>query len=527
MRQEPSEIAKIAYARAFHVPHVFRAEPPKKRCRDSPEVLFGAKKPPDRNGSRKRATVSSENLLLKTHLVAGAIALVALTVFYVSPNLQVFDSNYSMLLSEVILRGHSVDLSRVPLRNPQADPPSLGRDGYTYHTILEKGRRLYYMPWGGSILALPAVALLNLAGMSALTPTWHFDLAGECEIQKVLAALLMAILTWVIFYTALLEGLPLSWAAVIALGTAFGTQLWSTASRALWEQTWLLLLLGIAILLLVAWQTGRGRFRPIAFATLVAWMYFVRPMAGVPILAISGYVLFTYPRAFPAYLITGLLWLAGFMACSMYFFGAPIPPYYDETWLFSLSGAGPRIMAVLFSPSRGLFIYLPILIFVLFLTARYWNKLRRETFVLMSAGVIVADLAILSIFLRWWGGWCYGPRLLTETVPFFVLLAILGCKAFLNDTSLSPHGRSAIMSFGIGALILSVLMNAPGALSYAAGSWNAQVDQQHHELLWDWSRAPFLAPLSPAFKDAGLDERKIGGASKGNYIEKPKSSSAP
>ncbi|HXR35663.1 MAG TPA: kelch repeat-containing protein, partial [Candidatus Binataceae bacterium] len=200
--------------------------------------------------SLQRATVSSENLVLKTHLVAGAIALVTLTVFYVSPNLQVFDSNYSILLSEVILRGRSVDLSRVPLRNPQADPPSLGRDGYTYHTIVAKGRRLYYMPWGGSILALPAVALLNLAGMSALTPTWHFDLAGECEIQKVLAALLMAILTCLIFYTALLEELPLSWAAVIALGTAFGTQLWSTASRALWEQTWLLLLLGVAILLL-------------------------------------------------------------------------------------------------------------------------------------------------------------------------------------------------------------------------------------------------------------------------------------
>jgi len=256
-------------------------------------------------------------------------------------------------------------------------------------------------------------------------------------------------------------------------------------------------------------------------------MYFVRPMAAVPILAISGYVLFTYPRAFPAYLITGLLWLAGFVACSIYFFGAPIPPYYDETWLFSLSGAGPRIMAVLFSPSRGLFIYLPILIFVLFLTARYWNKLRRETLVLMSVGVIMADLAILSIFLRWWGGWCYGPRLLTETVPFFVLLAILSCKAFLNDTSLSPHGCSAIISFGIGALILSVLMNAPGALSYAAGLWNAQMDPQHHELLWDWSRAPFLAPLSPATKDAGLGERTIGGASKENYIEKPKSGSAP
>jgi hypothetical protein len=460
---------------------------------------------------------------VKRQLVAGAIFFVAFTIFYVSPNLQVFDSGYSMLLSEVILHGHSVDLSRIPLRFPPGvDPRYLRTDGYTYNIISEKGRRLYYMAWGGSILALPAVAVLNLTGISALTPTWHFDLAGEYRIQKILAALLMSILTLLIYYTGWLEGLPLSWAAVIALGTALGTQLWSTASRGLWEQTWLLLLLGVAILLLVACEVGRVTFRPIAFATLMSWMYFVRPMAGVPIIAISGYVLFTYQRAVPVYLITGLLWLAGFIACSMYYFGAPLPPCYHETWLFRLSGARQRLMAVLFSPSRGLFIYVPVLIFVLFLTARYWNSLRREKFVLMSLGVIVADLAVLSIFKRWWGGWCYGPRLLTDTVPFFVLLAILSCKAFLDDTSLPSHRRSAITSFGIAALVLSVLMNAPGALSYAAGSWTERLHPGlHEELLWDWSRAPFLAPLSLAVKHGGLGRQRSDADSRGNYMEKP------
>ena len=437
----------------------------------------------------------------KTRLIGAAVFLVAIAVFYLSPNLQVFDSNYSILLSEVMLQGHTVDLSRVPFNVTKFHQRDI-RNGYPYHIIPVKGRLLYYMPWGGSILALPAVAALKAVGISALSPTGQFDLAGECEIQKILAALLMAILAWLIFYTALLEDLTLSWAVVIALGTAFGTQVWSTASRALWEQTWLLLLLGVAIWALVRWKTGRGKFRPIAFATLMAWMYFVRPMASVPIMAISGYLLFTYPRSFPAYLITGLLWLGGFVACSMYFFGAPVPPYYHETWWLRMSGALHRLMGVLFSPSRGLFVYVPVLLFVLFLTARYWTILRRQKLVLMSLAVIVVDVAIGSTLTLWWGGWSYGPRELTETLPFFVLLAITGCRAFLNDTSLGLHSCAAIMSAGLVLLIVSVVINAPGALSPVAIAWNAGVDQQHKDLLWDWSRAPFLAPLSVAVTDA-------------------------
>jgi len=120
---------------------------------------------------------------LKTRLVGAAVFLAAITVFYLSPNVQVYDSNYSMLLSDVLLRGRTVDLSRVPFRVGTFDPRDL-RDGYPYHIILAKGRRLYYMPWGGSILALPAVAALNVVGISALSPTWQFDLGGNARFRR-------------------------------------------------------------------------------------------------------------------------------------------------------------------------------------------------------------------------------------------------------------------------------------------------------------------------------------------------------
>ena len=114
----------------------------------------------------KRSEALSKYFALKTRLVGAAVFLAAITVFYLSPNVQVFDSNYSMLMSDVMLRGRTVDLSRVPLRIEGSDPRNL-REGYPYHIIRAKGRRLYYMPWGGSILALPAVA----AALAKMDPT--------------------------------------------------------------------------------------------------------------------------------------------------------------------------------------------------------------------------------------------------------------------------------------------------------------------------------------------------------------------
>ena len=75
-------------------------------------------------------------------------------------------------------------------------------------------------PCGGSVLALHPSRLFNTTGMSTLGPDGLYNLDGEARIQRILAPLLMAAAVWLIFRTALLAGLPVSWALVIALGTA-------------------------------------------------------------------------------------------------------------------------------------------------------------------------------------------------------------------------------------------------------------------------------------------------------------------
>ncbi len=429
---------------------------------------------------------------MKRRFLEAALFVLVFAAFYWSPAQQIWDSKYSMLLSQTILQRHSVDLKFAQLGG-FSSPGTVD----LYQTVAVNGRLLYYMPWGGSLLALPAVAALNASGISAIDADGRYDAQGEAAIQRIMAPLLMAATIWLIFRIALLAGLPVSWALVIAVGTAFGTQVWSTTSRALWSLTWLVTLLTLVIWILMRCEAGKSRFRPILTATLLSWMYFVRPTGSTAIIAISFYVLVAYPAALPAYVITGLVWLGAFVGCSFYFFGAPLPPYYRMTWWFSVSEARHRLLGLLLSPSRGLLVYVPVVMFVLYLAIRYWKDLKHKRLAIVALAAIGANLTLVSMLMLWWGGWSYGPRELTDTIPFFVLLAILGCRAFLDDSSIGLHRASATIAAGLTLLALSVVMNAPGALSGAANAWNAWAHlEEHHDRLWDWSHAQFLAPLN-------------------------------
>src|SRR5882762_4113543 len=166
---------------------------------------------------------------------------------------------------------------------------------------------------------MPLVALMNAFGISASNADGTFNLEGETVIELAIAAVLMAGLT-VIFYLTGRLFLSRCWSILIALGAALGTQVWSTATRALWSETWGTLLMGIVILMLVRHELGLHRLRPVLLASLMAWMYFVRPTNSIPILAVSIYLLLFERKIFSWYVITGGVWLAGFVAYSWYHF---------------------------------------------------------------------------------------------------------------------------------------------------------------------------------------------------------------
>ena len=182
----------------------------------------------------------------------------ALAVFLRAPIHDVTDSAYSMLASESLLKHHTFTLDQYSLpRNEPKHYVDYVSNGRLYTIELANDHLYYFFPPGNLVLSAPFVAVFNAFGISAANPDGTYNPEGEEKIEYVLAALLMAGLTVIFFYTSRLI-LPLTWSIVIALGGAFGTQIFSTASRVLWTDTWGTFLLGIALWMILRRETRKG-----------------------------------------------------------------------------------------------------------------------------------------------------------------------------------------------------------------------------------------------------------------------------
>jgi hypothetical protein len=433
----------------------------------------------------------------KSELIAGLLVFIITgAIFILSHNHQVADSKYSMLVSESLLHHGTFKLDSYVF----PDAGKLNGAGWAgiYHLEMIDGHVYYYFPPGSSILSLPWVAVMNAFGISAATADGTHNLHSETIIQASLAAILMAAFACLVFFTNRLL-LSLGWSMLIAFGAALGTQVLSTASRGLWSDTWGILLVGFVIYMLLAHGSGRRQLRPVLLATLLAWSYFVRPTNSIAIVAVTAYMFFYCRPLFIRYAAVGAAWLAAFVAYSWFHFGHVLPSYYlasrltFQTFWIALAGN-------LISPSRGLLVFVPVIIFLFYLLIRYAKDLKFRRLAILSLAIIVAHLIVVSGFSPWYGGHCFGPRYTASLVPWFALIGILAIKARVSwREKHEPAGYSrrwkTEIAFGATLLLISVFINARGAMNGATALWNVipvNVDE-HPERVWDWKHPQFLA----------------------------------
>jgi hypothetical protein len=436
----------------------------------------------------------------KDRVGAVLIFLVIFAVFRLSPIHTIFDSRYEMLFSQQLLWHHtfSLDAHAFPeLRSHQPGQVHRRSVDFSYH-LVQVGERFYYwFPPGSVILSMPYVALANAMGISASDENGVYDNQSESQIQKGLAALLMAGLALIIFFTSRFF-LSFSWSLFIAVATSLGTQVWSTASRAVWSQTWGILILAFVIWLVVRAELRPASLRPVLLASCLSWLYFVRPTFTIPIIAITLYVLIYHRKNFVLLAITGCSWIAAFIAYSEYHFSKLFPLYYRGAGLNYTSAFWEGLAGNLISPSRGLFVYVPVVAFVIYLVVRYTEDSRRRLIVL-GGSVVCAHLITISLFYPWHGGHCYGARLTTELVPWFALLAMLGLEGQLHwreqnrgqDFAVRVQGESIIAAL---LLLCSVILNGIGATRSDVWWWNVRPTNIDHDVvrLWDWRHPQFL-----------------------------------
>jgi len=425
-----------------------------------------------------------------------------------------------MMVSQALLDFGTVKLDsyNIPKLKPFERSCIMG-NGYHYTLETKNGHIYYFFPMGTSVLSVPFVAGLNLFCMSAVTRNGSYDERQDIVMQRIIAAILMGGAASIFFMLAALV-IPASWSVIVALVASLGTSILSVASRGLWSHTWSVLLLSIVIYLLLKSKRHNLFPQPVLLATLMAWLYFVRPTNSINIVAITIYLLMYYKKIVLPYLLTGLFWLVGFTAFSWYNFKTLVPDYYlperlgSNTFWEALAGN-------LISPARGIFIYFPLLLFIIYLLVRYYRYIFTHSLVWLSASVIILHWIMISTFHHWWGGHSYGPRLQTDLIPRFVLLSVLGIdgmRSCFNKATVSNLDQGALLFKRaglitcVGFLILtSCFIHYRGAVCVETQLWNVgpkNVDE-HPARIWNWRKPQFLAGmLRPSPEDLV-----------GNYIE--------
>jgi hypothetical protein len=424
-------------------------------------------------------------------LAAVLLAAASGAVFLLSPNRQVTDSHFTLLLSENLLRHGSFALDRyfVPPLDPARHPRLRSNGLPSQIREAADGHLYYFFPPGSSVLSAPFVALMNRIGWSAVGADRRYDMDGERRMQALLSALLMGGVTAVFFFIARAFLAPLPGAAV-ALAAAFGTQLWSTASRGLWSVTWQLPLIAVVLWRLAAHERRGAPLRPALLATLLAWAYFVRPTSAIFALAVGLYL---FRRARPLlarFALWGAAWLAGFAAYSLLHFGAPLPAYYEGGRL-SLEGFGVHLLGNLIAPSRGLLVFSPVVLLIGWGLAARRRQLPAPALLAPALFAIGAHLVVASAFPDWAGGHSYGPRMTADLVPWLFLTGVIALVPALQPARPWPLALAAALC-GWG-----VFVHARGALAQETWDWNlgTEIDENVSRRVWDWRYPQFLAGL--------------------------------
>ena len=191
----------------------------------------------------------------------------------------------------------------------------------------------------------------------------------------------------------------------MALAASFGTQVWSTASRALWSDTWSIAWLGYVVFRLGALELQGRRIRPLVLATLLAAVFFARPTGAAHVLVVLGYVALWQRSMLRPLVAAGTVWSIAFVCYSWLVYGRPLPSYY-RFWALGTAAGWQPLLANLLSPSRGLLVCVPLVPAALVLIARHRGALSppARRLALTALAGIAGQVAIMALWYVWWAG---------------------------------------------------------------------------------------------------------------------------
>jgi len=355
-------------------------------------------------------------------------------------------------------------------------PISLLRDGgfdfrefvsgelpYWYRSV--RGRIVSNYPVLPGLLNVPLYSAAAIAGV---------NLEAHHRLLSGMNASILAALSALFLYLALKRVCRSEKEALFfALVYAFGTTVWSVASRAMLQHGPSVLFLSVAL-----WALLRGG-SAVPWAGLALGLAVIGRPATVAIAApLALYVLRYERRRFLPFCAAAIppalfhLWYAGV------YWGSPFSTAQAVSAANFGGHLGTGLAGLLISPSRGLFVFSPFFLFAAAGAAATLRPAAKAAVPPLTRFLLVAillDLLIYSRWTTWWGGHSFGYRLLTELVPLLMILLAIGWPRIAKR-------RAALVLFGL-CLLFSFYVHFLGAI-VGAGGFNDDIDLQP-ERLWN------------------------------------------
>jgi hypothetical protein len=450
-----------------------------------------------------------------------AVFFLTTAVFALSPVITNYDSFATFPTAVSIVNRHTLSL-----------------DAYGHVGVLTKsytvshahGHLVTSYPWAVGLFAIPAVIVIDL--LHALGgPSADSVVADQSQVQNLIQLFSASVVTGLACATlALLAyrrlGGPAerrrNWALLCGLAFAFATSAWSTASRALWQHGPSILFLAMALVALDRFfarnaHDQRARvdsiWPPLIAGVCIAGSVTMRPTNAVALVLVTILVFWkAQRRAAATYAIGVAAVFIPWTLITYHYYGTPLQPYDQASKLGLPSTFFESLAAQLISPSRGLFIFSPIVLVASAGLALAKRRRQISPLEALSSAAIPCYLVAIALFPVWWAGTSFGPRFMTETLPFFFVLALPFVDWIMAWRAERPRARPIIYRVAIicsvVALAFSVLVNAQGGLLRSSICWNlktptvASVDTDPGRV-WSWSNPQFVFGVQ-AIRSEGL-----------------------
>jgi len=437
------------------------------------------------------ASNSAQQLRARPSLRDVAIAVLLATMSFVIFNangrlISAADTYAARYLPFSILRNHGVLLDPVAssVAMGRSTPGLLGEAGTAFWIMRGRGEHLVSkyplaVPLVIAPLYLPAVRYLDAI---AWDPHIFDTLA---RVMEKLSASLIAAASVAWLYLLLRRRSDRRTAIFLSLVFAFGTTAWVISSQALWMHG-LAQLLIIATLWLITGPVTPARVAAAGF--LCALIAANRPPDAVLAAALGLGGIWWAGKRWPWFILAGAIPVALTLTYNLVVVGHVAGAYALSVHSSDFNdNVVEGVAGLLVSPTRGLFVFSPFLLFVPVLLVRALRESSGRMLTLALCAAMVVQVVGYAM-VDWRQGIAWGPRWLTDMVPLLV---------WMLPPIVASLSRAGRLLFGA-ACAAAIGVQAIGAFWYT-GAIDTEVltskPDDRMQPMWEWRNAAFIAEL--------------------------------